>query len=131
MNFEKFLFLTLALAKTIEANDILDVVIDTFEEEHKAFCVILMSETFQRISSSRIPIIATDFFNPPNDLKATSDLCKNHVFVVKNLNDLTNIDKRQLHVRSSRVWNFYSVTQIFFREINVMEMERKYEIFVI
>ena len=99
MNFEKFLFLTLALAKTIEANDILDVVIDTFEEQNKAFCVVLLSETFPRISSSRIPIIATDFFNPPNDLKATSDLCKNHVFVVKNVKDLTNIDKHKFHVR--------------------------------
>ena len=99
MKLEKFLFLTLALAKMIEAKDVLDVVIDTFEEDNNVFCVVLLSKTFQRISSSKIPIIAADFFNPPNDLKATSDLCKNHVFVVKNVKDLTNIDKRKFHVR--------------------------------
>ena len=74
-------------------------VLKSFEENGRAHCVLWISDEFEDSNvSSLVPRIMISLFEPPQGLKAISEKCKNHVFVLKNENDLQYINPEQLHV---------------------------------
>ena len=77
---------------------IFDAVINSMEEENKVFCVLMMSSMSQEYTSFYVPVMAINFNDPPDDIKATSNLCKHHIIVLKNKNELNQISKRNFRV---------------------------------
>ena len=78
---------------------IFDAVINAMEEDSKIFCALLMSSTTQGYTSYKVPVMAVNFHDPPEDVKATSNLCMHHIVVVKNKNELEQITKTNFKVK--------------------------------
>ena len=93
----KLLIVLLFQITWIQAS-IFDAVINSMEEENKVFCVLMMSSMSQGYTGFDVPVMAINFNDPPDDIKATSNLCKHHIIVLKNKNELNQINKRNFKV---------------------------------
>ena len=93
----KLLLVLLFQITWIQAS-IFDAAINSMEEENKVFCVLMMSSMSQGYTSYDVPVITINFHDPPEDIKATSNLCMHHIIVLKNKNELNQINKRNFRV---------------------------------
>ena len=94
----KLLLILLFQTSWIQA-DIFDAVINSMEEKNKVFCVLMMSSMSRGYKSYDVPVMAINFHDPPDDVKATSSLCMHHIIVLKNKNELEQINKYNYRVK--------------------------------
>ena len=88
---------------------IFNAVINSMEEENKVFCVLMMSSMSQGYTSYDVPVMGINFHDPPKDIKATSNLCMHHIIILKNTNELNQINKWNLRVIINMIADLFEV----------------------
>ena len=96
-SFYSFLILSLNTLYLIEATNIYDAIVSSFEEDgHKVFCVLMLTFENQAFARNDVPIVAVNISDPKVDLKNS---CKNYVIALRTLQDMIQLDRKQFRVK--------------------------------
>ena len=96
-SFYSFLILSLNTLYLIEATNIYDAIVSSFEEDgHKVFCVLMLTFENQAFAQNDVPIVAVNISDPKVDLKNS---CKNYVIALRTLQDMKQLDRKQFRVK--------------------------------
>ena len=96
-SFYSFLILSLNTLYLIEATNIYDAIVSSFEEDgHKVFCVLMLTFENQAFAQNDVPIVAVNISDPKVDLKNS---CKNYVIALRTLQDMIQLDRKQFRVK--------------------------------
>ena len=92
-------FLSLNPVHLIEAANIYDAIVSSFEEDgHKVFCVLMLTFENQAFAQNDVPIVAVNISDPKVDLKNS---CKNYIIALRTLQDMKQLDRKQFRVKIS------------------------------
>ena len=81
----------------IEAANIYDAIVSSFEEDgHRVFCVLMLTFENQEFARNDVPIVAVNISDPKVDLKNS---CKNYIIALRTLQDMIQLDRKQFRVK--------------------------------